>query len=162
MNIVDNVDYSIYKEIVTNAYNVTDYDYVIMFGGTNDVLYNGALGDRSTNYSNRTFDGSKFNGAISGIISYIRTNNQKAKILLASFPKSEAASRTYTNASARVDEIKYNADFWSCKYVNIFADMNVQPTYDGFDLYFYDATHPNFDGMQIIGGLMLKALDSYA
>lgn len=161
LDIVDGVDYSIYKEIVTNAYSVSGYDMVILFGGTNDVLYNGALGDRPTDYSNRTFDASKFNGALGAIISYIRTNNTTALILLASFTKSEAASRVYSNAKSRVDEIEYNADFWSCKYVNIWADLNIQPTYDGFDTYFYDATHANFLGMEKIGQLMLNAVNAY-
>ena len=161
LDIVDGVDYSIYKEIVTKAYDVTGYDMVILFGGTNDVLYNGALGDRPTDYSNRTFDASKFNGALGAIISYIRTNNTTARILLASFPKSEAASRVYPNAKSRVDEIEYNADFWSCKYVNVWADLNVQPTYDGFDQFFYDATHANFLGMERIGQIMLNAVKAY-
>ena len=161
LDIVDGVDYSIYKEIVTKAYDVTGYDMVILFGGTNDVLYNGALGDRPTDYSNRTFDASKFNGALGAIISYIRTNNTTAQILLASFPKSEAASRVYPNAKSRVDEIEYNADFWSCKYVNVWADLNVQPTYDGFDQFFYDATHANFLGMERIGQIMLNAVKAY-
>lgn len=161
LDIVDNVDYSIYKEIVTNAYTVSGYDMIILFGGTNDVLYNGALGDRPTDYSNRTFDASKFNGALGAIISYIRTNNTTARILLASFPKSEAVTRAYPNAKSRVAEIEYNADFWSCKYINIWADINVQPTYDGFDTYFYDATHANFLGMERIGQLMLNAVKAY-
>ena len=161
LDIVDGVDYSIYKEIVTKAYDVSGYDMVILFGGTNDVLYNGALGDRPTDYSNRTFDASKFNGALGAIISYIRTNNTTARILLASFPKSEAASRVYPNAKSRVDEIEYNADFWSCKYVNVWADLNVQPTYDGFDQFFYDATHANFLGMERIGQIMLNAVKAY-
>ena len=161
LDIVDGVDYSIYKEIVTNAYPVSGYDMVILFGGTNDVLYNGALGDRPTDYSNRTFDASKFNGALGAIISYIRTNNTTAQILLASFPKSEAVTRAYSNARSRVSEIEYNADFWSCKYVNVWADLNVQPTYDGFDQFFYDATHANFLGMERIGRIMLNAINAY-
>jgi lysophospholipase L1-like esterase len=161
LDIVNNVDYSIYKEIVTNTYDVSGYDIIILFGGTNDVLYNGALGGRPTDYSNRTFDASTFNGALGAIISYIRTNNTTALILLASFPKSEAVERSYSNAKSRVDEIKYNADFWSCKYVDIWEDLNIQPTYDEFDQYFYDSTHANFSGMEKIGKLMLNAVKSY-
>jgi lysophospholipase L1-like esterase len=158
LDVVDGVDYSIYKEIVTNAYDVSGYDYIILFGGANDVLHGGALGDRPTTYTNRTFDASKFNGALGAIISYIRTNNTTAKIILASFPKSEAASRVFPNAKSRVDEIEYNAEFWSCYYKDIFKEMNVQPSYDQFDLYFYDNTHPNFNGMERIGKLMLDAI----
>lgn len=162
LDVVDGVDYSIYKEIVTNAYDVSGYDMVILFGGTNDVLYNGALGERPTDYSNRTFDVSKFNGALGAIISYIRMNNTTARILLASFPKSEAVTRVYPNARSRVSEIEYNADFWSCKYINVWEEMNVQPTYDGFDQYFYDTTHANFLGMERIGRIMLNAVNVYA
>ena len=57
--------------------------------------------------------------------------------------------------------IEYNADFWSCKYVNVWEEMNVQPTYDGFDHYFYDATHANFFGMERIGQIMLNAVNAY-
>ena len=161
LDLVDGVYYSIYKEIVTNQYDVTGYDYIILFGGTNDVLYNGPLGNRPTDYSNRTFDETTFNGALGAIISYIRTNNPTAKIINCSFPKSEASSRIFPNALSRVQEIEYNSLFWSCKYLDVFKDMNVQPTYEEFDLYFYDATHPNFDGAQRIGELMVEALRYY-
>lgn len=161
IDVVDGVDYSIYKEIVTKTYDVSGYDFIILFGGTNDVLYNGALGDRPTDYSNRIFDATKFNGAIGGIIDYIRQNNDNAKIIMASFPKSEAVSRSFTNALARIEEIKYNSVFWSCSYVDIFSELNIQPTYDAFDMNFYDATHPNFTGMQKIGALILNAVKKY-
>ena len=162
LDVVDGVSYSIYKQIVTDSYDVSGYDFVIMFGGTNDVLYDGALGDRPTNYLNRAFDSSKFNGAVGAIINHIRTNNPTAKIILATFPKSEAVSRTFTNAKSRVDELVYNAEFWSCYCKDIFREMNIQPSYEQFDQFFYDSTHPNFDGMQIIGRLMLKAIESYS
>lgn len=159
LDVVDGVDHSIYNEIVTKEYDVSGYDCIILFGGTNDVLYGGELGNRPTEYANRTFDSSKFNGALGAIISYIRTNNQTAKIILASFPKSEAVSRIFPNAKSRVDEIEYNAEFWSCYYNDIFRNMNVQPTYDQFDTFFYDSTHPNFSGMERIGELMLEAVN---
>ena len=161
LNVTADVDNSIYARIVTDGYDVTGYDYVIMFGGANDILLHAPLGTRTSVYAERNFDSGTFNGAISGIISYVRTNNPTCKILLASFPKSEAATRIYANASQYLDEILYNATFWSCKYVNIFDDMNVQPTYPGFSEYFYDVTHPNFNGMVVIGQLMKKALEQY-
>ncbi len=161
LDIDSDVDYSIYKEIVTNQYNVSGFSTIILFGGTNDVLYDGPVGDRPTTYSNRTFDPSTFNGALGGIIDYIRTNNPTARIFLASFPKSEAVKRTYEEARTRVDEIEYNADFWSCTYINVWADLNVQPSYDAFDLFFYDSTHPNYEGMVRIGKIMLNRLSDF-
>lgn len=155
------VYYSLYTEIVTNQYDVSGYDYIILFGGANDVLYNGALGERTSNYDTRTFDETTFNGALSAIISYIRTNNSTSKLLLMTFPKSEALSRTFTNANSRVEEIKYNSLFWSCKLVDVFTDMNISPSYDNFDEYFYDVTHPNFYGMQRIGKLVIDTIKNY-
>ena len=60
---------SIYTQIVTNEYDVSGYDYIILFGGTNDVIYDVPLGTRTSVYTTTTFDPATFNGALSGIIS---------------------------------------------------------------------------------------------
>lgn len=150
---------SIYTEIVTNEFDVSGYDYIILFGGTNDNLYDVTLGTRCTSYSQTTFDPSTFNGALCGIIKYIRDNNASCKIILCSVLKSEASVKQFIKAITYVNEIEYNATFWGCYFANIFRDMNVSPNTDGFDLYFYDNTHPNKAGMQRIGELMLKAVE---
>ena len=155
------VKYSIYNEIVNKEYDVDDFDIVILAGGLNDMLYSAPIGDRPDDYSSRTFDSETFNGAIGGIISYIRENNPSAKIVICTTTKSEALTRVWTRASAYNAEIEYNSTFWSAKLCNLFRDVNVQPTYDNFDMYFYDSTHPNNDGMELIGNQMLNAIEGY-
>ena len=155
----ESLKYSIYNEIVNKNYDVSGYDIIVLAGGLNDMLYNTPLGTRETVYTNRTFDSGTFNGAISGIISYIRTNNPTAKIVICTATKSEAVTRVFTRAISYINEIDYNATFWSAKLCNIFRDMNVQPSYDGFDTYFYDATHPNNAGMELVGNQILHIIE---
>lgn len=157
----EEVKYSIYNEIVNLEYDVTGYDYIVIMGGLNDIMYNTPLGERITSYSTDTFDSYTFNGAISGIIDYIRTNNPTVKIILCTTTKAEAVTRPFNKSILYENEIKYNAEFWSCKLCDVFTDMNVQPNYDNFDVYFYDNTHPNNKGMEIIGQLILNAVKSY-
>ena len=141
------VKYSIYNEIVNKEYDVTGYDIIILAGGLNDMLYSAPIGNRPTDFSNRTFDSETFNGAIGGIIDYIRENNSTAKIVICTTTKSEALTRVWIRSSAYNEEIEYNSVFWSAKLCDLFRNVNVQPTYDNFDVYFYDSTHPNNDGM---------------
>ena len=157
--VTGNPDGSIFTEIVTAQYDVTGYDYIILFGGTNDDLYASPIGTRTDDYTDTTFDSSTFNGALSAIIQYIRTNNPTCKIILCTLVKSEAAARQFTEAIQYVNEIKYNAEFWSCKLADVFTDMNISPSTANFAQYFYDNTHPNRAGMERLGGIILKALE---
>lgn len=155
----DGVHGSIYTEIVTNNYDVSDFDYIVLAGGLNDDLYDIPLGSRQTVYGNTTFDTSTFNGAISGIINYIRANNPTAQIIMCSPLKSESGNRPFTEAVQYVNEVKFNAEFWSCRYCNLFENMNTSPLTDNFDEYFYDSTHPNLMGMNRIGSLILNIIE---
>lgn len=153
--------YSIYNEIVNLEYDVTGYDFIVIMGGLNDMMYNTPMGDRTNDYNVHSFDSHTFNGAISGIIDYIRTNNNTAKIILCTTTKAEAVTRPFSKAVLYENEIIYNSNFWSCKLCDIFQNMNVQPSFDNFDLYFYDNTHPNNKGMEIIGKLIVESLKDY-
>lgn len=153
-------DGSIYTEIVTNQFDVTGYDVIVLFGGTNDDLYNVPLGTRTSDYSTSSFNDATFNGALSGIIRYIRENNPTCKIVLCTLTKSEAAARKFTEAVTYVDEIEYNAKFWSCYLCDLFKTMNVSPDTASFSQYFYDNVHPNKAGMIIIGKQILQAVNN--
>ena len=150
---------SIYTKVVTDGLTVSGYDTIILFGGTNDCLYSVPIGTRKDDYNDHSFDSSTFNGALSGIIYYIRQNNPTCKIILCSCIKSEASQRTFTHAKAYVDEIEYNSEFWSCFYNDMFRTFNVSPYTDSFNEFYYDNTHPNKEGMRRIGELMLKAVE---
>lgn len=151
---------SIYTEIVTNQYDVSTYDYIILFGGSNDILYSVPLGNRLTTYSTSTFDTTTFNGALGGMIYYIRQNNPTCKIILCSPIKSEASSRDFSRAKPYIDEIAYNADFWSCFYNDLNRTFNTSPQTNNFDEFYYDNTHPNKAGMKRLGELMLKSINN--
>lgn len=150
---------SIYEEVVANGMDVSGYDVIILFGGTNDNLYSVPLGNRVSVYGTTTFDASTFNGALSGIINYIRAHNPTCKIVLSNLIKSEAAVRNFVAAKAYIDEIAYNAEFWSCYYVDMFSKMNVSPNTNSFAQFFYDNTHANKAGMVRIGKQMLEAVE---
>lgn len=150
---------SIYTQIVTGQVDVSGYDCVVLFGGTNDVLYHMPVGDLPTIYNDYTYDTSKTLEALQGIIHYIRTNNPTCKILIATFPKSEAGNRTWLYAKDTYEGIKYVSMFESCELVDVFQFMNVQPFTTGFDNNFYDDTHPNYNGMVKIGRLIANGVD---
>ena len=149
---------SLYSTIVENDTDVTSYNYIIIFAGTNDVIYDVPLGDRIDNYETSTFDPTTFNGALSGLISYIRANNDSCKIVLCTSTKSQNPDRTFDDVASYISDLKYNALFWGCQIVDIFSTMNVSPETSGFTEYFYDNTHPNRAGMMRIGELILDGI----
>ena len=153
-------DYGIHKQIVTNAVDVSNYDIAILFGGANDMLYSSPLGDASEDYSSPNIDGTTFNGAIGGIINYIRTNNPTCKIYLCTMLPSEAVTRSYTVNKTYRDAVIQNGEFWQVPVIDLYTLMNVHPTIN-FSDYFYDATHPNVHGMKRIGEIMADFIEQH-
>lgn len=148
---------SIYHEIVTNELDVTGYEYITLFGGLNDMLYDAPIGTTPNDYSTTDYNGDTMCGAISGILQYIRNQNPTAKIIVVNPPKSEALSRYFTKAKSYVDAINACAEFWDCPIVDLFNDMNVSP-FRNFTTFFYDVTHPNYYGMRRIGTLIANKI----
>lgn len=157
---VDGEHSSIYTKIVTDEYDVSGYDYIVLAGGTNDDLYAVPVGSIPSAYSGVTHDISTTLGALAGLIDYIRANNPTCKIILCTQLKSESLSRPYAEAVQYADGIRNIAKFESCYLVDLFENMNIQPFTDGFDLYFYDTTHPRKAGMQRMGALIAQAVES--
>lgn len=153
-------DYGIHKQIVTNAVDVSDYDIAILFGGANDMLYSSPLGNASTEYSNPNLDGSTFNGAIGGIINYIRNNNPSCKIYLCTMLPSEAVTRSYTVSKTYRDAVIQNGEFWQVPVIDLYSLINVHPTIN-FSDYFYDTTHPNVHGMKRIGEVIADYIEQH-
>lgn len=151
---------SIYTAIVESEYDVSDYDVIILSGGTNDDLYGITIGTAPTSYSDTAFDETTTLGALSAIIAYIRANNSNCKIILCTQLKSQAASRPYSEAVQYADGFKNVAKFASCYLCDLFENMNVQPYTNGFAEFYYDGTHPNKAGMVRVGQLILKAIEN--
>ena len=152
------VKYSIHNEIVGKEYDVSGYNIIVLVGGLNDISLSSPLGDRVNDYQPSSMDVNTLNGSLSSIIRYIRSNNDRARILLCTTLKSQDPSRTWIKSYALNNEIKYNGEFWSCYLIDVFANFNVQPFTDQFGDYFYDATHPNWRGMGRLGEIILKAV----
>ena len=153
---------SIYTGVVTNALDVTGYDIIILFGGLNDDLNNAPIGTIPADYSGNTYNTANTIDAMCAICEYIRTNNPDAKIILSTMTKSQSANRPYNEAIQYDEAIKNVAEFESCYLIDMFRDMNIQPFTTGFTNNFYDGTHPNKQGMEKIGKIMLNAVDIVA
>lgn len=147
----ENPSYGIHNKVVTDALDVTGYDMVILMGGLNDMLYNAPLGTASSDYNSPNIVGDSFNGAISGIIKYIRDNNPTCKIYICTMTPSEALSRTYTKNHTYREAVFQNGEFWQVPVIDLYTLVNAHPYDDSFDELFYDVTHPNAKGMIRIG-----------
>ena len=152
--------YSIYNEIVNKEYDVTGYDIILLVGGLNDISLGSTIGTRCTDYEADTFDTDTFNGSLCGIIRYIRESNITAKIILCTTLKSEDSARIWTRSKPVNDEIHYNAEFWSCYLLDLFEKINIQPKCGQFSTFFYDLTHPNWNGFGRMGELILNAVEN--
>lgn len=150
---------SLYQYIVDQNADVTGYDIVILFGGANDVRLSIPLGDASSAYASPNTDPSTFNGAIGGLIEYIRTKNPTAEVYLCTTLPSESDARLYAHNKAYRDAILQNGEFWCVPCIDMFTKMNATPGLN-FSEYFYDNTHPNAHGMKRIGRIIGKYIDS--
>ena len=155
------VNYGIHKQIVTEGADLTDFDIAILFGGANDMLYSSPLGASSEDYSSPNLDGTTFNGAIGGIINYIRSNNANCKIYICTMLPSEAVSRSYSVNSEYRDAVIQNGKFWQVPVIDMYTLINAHPTSSQFDNYFYDVTHPNARGMARIGEIIANFVETH-
>lgn len=153
---------SIYNEVVTNQYDVSDYDYIVLAGGTNDDLYAVTVGTVPNEYQHEYTDAELKTtiGALGAIIDYIRENNPTAKIVLCTQNKSQATRRPYSEAVQYADGIRGMAKYASCYLCDLFENMNAQPYTDSFTQYYYDSTHPNKAGMVRMGQQILHAIEN--
>ena len=126
----------------------------------NDDLCGVSVGTVPANYSGNTYDTGTMSGALCGIIEYIRAHNTTCKIILCTPLKTESPNRPFSEAVQYADGISAVGQFDSCKMVNVFEDMNVQPFSDGFDIYYYDSTHPGKAGMVRLGQLVLRGIET--
>lgn len=151
---------SIYDRVVTDNYDVSGYDYIVLAGGTNDDLYAVPVGTVPNEYQHVYTDAELKTtvGALGAIIEYIRENNPTAKIVLCTQNKSQAIRRPYSEAVQYADGIRGMGKYASCYLCDLFENMNAQPYTDSFTEYYYDSTHPNKAGMVRMGQQILHAI----
>jgi len=152
---------SIYNEIVTNQYDVSGYEYIVLAGGTNDDLHGVPVGTIPDEYDDYDYDTTTMLGALAGIIKYIRDNNETCKIILCTMPKSNNTTRKFSESKLYAEGLRQMSLFASCCLCDLYINMNVQPFSEGWSDYFYDGTHPNKAGMERLGKLVLNAINTY-
>lgn len=153
-------DSCLYNAIVTDQYDLSAYDFVVLFGGANDVRLSVPLGDVSEAYNAPNLDPLTFAGAIGGIINHIRTNFPTCKIFICTTLQSQDGARYYLKNKSYRDSIMDNATFWDVPVVDMFSTMNATPNLN-WSTYFYDGTHPNSRGMKRIGKIIKNTIDPY-
>ena len=140
---------SIYDDIVTDQFDVTPYDVITLFGGTNDVGRGWNKGTDDSTDPNTTI------GSLRGIVDYIRANNPKAKIIILSPIQSSLASRPKNTMLEMTDVCKLISEEYSIKFVDMQRYGGIGK--GNFDTLLYDGLHPNNDGMEIIGKRFVSA-----
>ena len=113
---------SIYNKVVTDEYDVSGYDYIVLAGGTNDDLYAVTVGTVPNEYQHTYTDAELKTtvGALGAIIDYIRAHNPTCKIILCTQNKSQSTQRPYSEAVQYADGIKGMAKYASCYLCDLF------------------------------------------
>ncbi|WP_430535996.1 SGNH/GDSL hydrolase family protein [Listeria rocourtiae] len=146
---------SIYEQIVTNKYDLTDFDIVTIAAGTNDIAFNiplGVVGGRNDTF----FDTSTSLGALRAIIEYIRINYPKTEIYL--FTPLQNKTRDMDKHEIITDGIIAVADIYGLPRLDLFRKSGLgKYTYDS---YTRDGLHPNNAGFDMIGKRIVRMMES--
>lgn len=154
------------NSIIAQAENITsDYDSVVIMGGTNDsshIVSNGefvssVLGTIQTTGS--TFDKSIFYGAYQYIIEKLLGTNPKIKILLVCPPRAYS-SDTKEKELEKVGEAVINiANFYGLPYTDLWHRCPINSITN--TTYLKDNLHPTDEGNNLIGNMVMGDFIKY-
>lgn len=154
------------NSIIAQAENITsDYDSVVIMGGTNDsphISSNGefissALGTIQNIGS--TFDKNTFYGAYQYIIEKLLETNPKIKILLVCPPRAYS-SDTKEKELEKIGEAVINiANFYGLPYTDLWHRCPINLITN--QTYLQDNLHPNGDGNNLIGNMVMGDFVKY-
>lgn len=131
------------------------YDYVIMQGGINDVLYNTPLGEISNSKSENDFDVNTFAGGFESYIYNAKKYFKDAKIgyIITYY------TPNYTERGQKWSYVDYNKyimmtkkilDKWNIKYLDLFNEEYSNILKVNTKTYLPDNLHLNYEGYKII------------
>ena len=143
-------------DIKNNNYDVTGYDIITIFAGTNDVgrgLRLGTLG----NENDSTFDETTTIGGLRAMIEYIRTNNPTCDIYLITPIRSGLASRPYEKMEQVAEGIIGVGKMYGIKVINLLHESGIGK--GNIKTFTYDDLHPNNEGFERIGIKIVKEID---
>lgn len=156
---VEGENVGIARSIIDSNYDVTSYDIVVLFGGTNDVRMNIPFGVETTGYESPNLDMTTFVGAIGALVNYIRTNNPNAVIYIMDMIPSTLESRDYESMNNYIERIYSCAGYWGMRVITSFMGIDVSPANEtSFTEFYYDTTHLNIKGMKRLGEFVLKEI----
>lgn len=154
------------NSIISQAESITnEYDSVVIMGGTNDsshISSNGefvssALGTIQSTGS--TFDKNTFYGAYQYIIEKLLETNPKIKILLVCPPRAYS-SNTKEKELEKVGEAVINiANFYGLPYTDLWHRCPINSITN--TTYLKDNLHPNNDGNNLIGDIVMGDFIKY-
>lgn len=137
------------------SHSTTDYDYIIMQGGINDVIYLTPLGEISSGKDSSLFDPKTFAGGLELYINEVKTKWPNAKVgyIISYFAPNytERGLRwTYDDHKKYVDLTKDILNKWEIKYIDLFDDKYSEILKVHTTEYLPDHLHLNIDGYRLI------------
>ena len=131
------------------------YDYVIMQGGINDVLYNTPLGEISNSKSENDFDVNTFAGGFESYIYNAKKYFKDAKIgYIITYYTPNYTERgqkwSYDDYNKYIMITKKILDKWNIKYLDLFNEEYSNILKVNTKTYLPDDLHLNYEGYKII------------
>lgn len=131
------------------------YDYVIMQGGINDVLYNTPLGEISNSKSENDFDVNTFAGGFESYIYNAKKYFKDAKIgYIITYYTPNYTERgqkwSYDDYNKYIMMTKKILDKWNIKYLDLFNEEYSNILKVNTKTYLSDNLHLNYEGYKII------------
>lgn len=131
------------------------YDYVIMQGGINDVLYNTPLGEISNSKSENDFDVNTFAGGFESYIYNAKKYFKDAKIgYIITYYTPNYTERgqkwSYDDYNKYIMMTKKILDKWNIKYLDLFNEEYSNILRVNTKTYLPDNLHLNYEGYKII------------
>ena len=131
------------------------YDYVIMQGGINDVLYNTPLGEISNSKSEDYFDVNTFAGGFESYIYNAKKYFKDAKIgYIITYYTPNYTERgqklSYDDYNKYIMMTKKILDKWNIKYLDLFNEEYSNILKVNTKTYLPDNLHLNYEGYKII------------
>lgn len=148
---------SIYNDIVTNNFDVSPYDIITLFGGTNDIGRGLNLGTVGS-IEDTEFDPKTTLGALRGIIEYIRANNPDCEIYIMTPIRSGLATRPYDKMEQLADGIKGVSYMYGIPCIDLLREGGIGK--GNYSVYLYDDLHPNNKGFELIGKRMVRYINA--
>ncbi len=131
------------------------YDYVIMQGGINDVLYNTPLGEISNSKSENDFDVNTFAGGFESYIYNAKKYFKDAKIgyIITYYTPNyteKGQKWSYDDYNKYIMMTKKILDKWNIKYLDLFNEEYSNILKVNTKTYLPDNLHLNYEGYKII------------